>query len=141
VQAALKHVKRGDGTTIKIDPGKYREGVIVQGHRYDGLKFVGDPKAPKRVVMNGKNAKVHVPGQGNQPAQNAIEGLNVDGLKMIGIWAKNYAANGFFVHSDPKNHCRGFLMKDDLASFNRAYGLFAQNCIGGRITQSSGGAG
>jgi hypothetical protein len=29
-------------------------------------------------------------------------------------------------------------MKNDLASFNRSYGLFAKRCIGGRITQSKG---
>ena len=54
------------------------------------------------------------------------------------IWAKNYAANGFFIHADPGNHCKGFLMKNDIASFNRAYGLFAKHCIGGRITKSVG---
>jgi hypothetical protein len=138
VQSAVNNVKKASKTVIDIGHGTYKEGVRVVGHKFDGLKFVGDPNNPKKVVMNGKNAKVHIPGSGTQLAQNAIEGVNVDGLKMIGIWGKNYAANGFFVHSDPNDHCKGFLMKNDLASFNRGYGLFAQNCIGGRITHSKG---
>jgi hypothetical protein len=138
VQSAVNAVKKGKGTTIKIKGGTYKEGVRVVGHKYDGLKIVGNPNAPNSVVMNGKNAKVQVPGEGSQLAQNAIEGLNVDNLKMVGIWAKNYAANGFFIHADPGNHCNGYLMEKDIASFNRAYGLFAKHCIGGRITQSVG---
>src|SRR3954454_12105814 len=143
VQSAVNAVKKGAGTTITVDPGPYKEGVRVVGHKYDGLKFVGKPSAPQKVVLNGKHAKVHVPGQGPQPAQNAIEGLNVDDLTIIGLTGENYAANGFFIHADPgphpaENHCDGFLMKNDIAAFNRAYGLFAKHCIGGRITQSTG---
>ncbi len=138
VQSAVNKVSKGEGTKIKIEPGSYKEGVRVVGHKYDGLKFVGDPKSPKQVVMNGKHAKVHVPGEGDQPAQNAIEGVNVDNLKIVGILGKNYLANGFFIHADPGNHCNGFLMKSDIAAFNRAYGLFAKHCIGGRITNTVG---
>ena len=55
------------------------------------------------------------------------------------LWARNFQTNGFFVHSDNgTTNCNGFLMKNDLASFNRSYGLFAKRCIGGRITQSKG---
>jgi hypothetical protein len=136
IQAAVNKVKKGEGTKIKIEPGSYKEGVRVVGHKYDGLKFVGDAKSPKQVVMNGKNAKVQVPGEGDQPAQNAIEGLNVDNLKIVGILGKNYLANGFFIHADPGNHCDGFLMKSDIAAFNRAYGLFSKHCIGGRFTNT-----
>jgi hypothetical protein len=138
VQSAVNAVKNGSKTVIEVAPGTYKEGVRVVGHRYDGLQIVGTGKSPSDVVLQGKNARVHIPNGGTALAQNGIEGLNVDGLKMTGLWAKNYAANGFFVHADPNNHCKGFLMKDDLASFNRSYGLFAQNCIGGRVTHSSG---
>src|SRR5262245_13126985 len=75
VQSAVNAVKKGEGTTVKVKGGTYKEGVRVVGHKYDGLKIVGNPNAPNSVVMNGKNAKVHVPGQGTQLAQNAIEGL------------------------------------------------------------------
>ncbi len=143
IQSAVNDVSKGKGTTIKVQPGTYKEGVRVVGHKYDDLKFVGNPRKPQKVVLNGKNAKVVVPGQGRQLAQNAIEGLNVDGLKIVGLTGKNYAANGFFIHADPgphpaENHCNGFLMKNDIAAFNRAYGLFAKHCTGGRITKSAG---
>ncbi len=143
VQKAVDAVSKGSNTTIKVQPGTYREGVRVVGHKYDGLTFVGNPRKPQKVVLNGKNAKVVVPGQGRQLAQNGIEGLNVNGLRMIGLTAENYAANGFFVHADPgpkppEGQCKGFLMKKDIAAFNRAYGLFAKHCTGGRITRTVG---
>ena len=51
--------------TIKVKRGTYREGVHIIGKRYDGLKLVGDPKHPDRVVFNGKGLK-------NGPNQNAV---------------------------------------------------------------------
>ena len=40
--------------------------------------------------------------------------------------AEHYAANGFFI-----NDCHGYLMKNLIAGFDRAYGLFAFKCVGG----------
>jgi hypothetical protein len=136
IHAAVKDVKKGKRSVIKVKPGTYREGVQVIGHRYDGLSIVGTSKNPKKVVLQGKNA--HIGGKHAEIAQNGIEGLNVNRLKIENMWAKNYAANGFFIHADPGKTCHGFLMKNDLASFNRSYGLFAKHCIGGRITKSQG---
>jgi hypothetical protein len=104
---------------------------------------LGNARNPQKVVLEGKNAKVIVPGQGRQLAQNGIEGLNVSGLRIIGLMAENYAANGFFIHADPgpkppEGECKGFLMKNDIAAFNRAYGLFSKHCIGGRYTKDVG---
>jgi plastocyanin len=134
IQKAVDAVKKGSSSIVSVKPGTYSEGVLVLGHKYDGLTIQGTSKDPKRTVLNGKNAVA----KGDQPAQNAIEGINVDNLRMLNLTAKNYASNGLFVHSDPDNHCIGFLMKNDIAAFNRSYGLFAQNCEGGRITQSVG---
>ena len=61
VQSAVNDVNKGKGTTIKVKPGTYKEGVRVVGHKYDDLTFVGDQKHPNKVVLNGKNAKVIVP--------------------------------------------------------------------------------
>jgi hypothetical protein len=36
--------------------GKYVEGVIVQGHKHDGLHIVGVGKKPTSVLIEGKNA-------------------------------------------------------------------------------------
>jgi hypothetical protein len=124
----------GKNATIQVKPGKYVEGVIVKGHKHDGLTIKGTKKNAKRVVLDGKNAHDD---DGNL-AQNAIEGINVEGLRIMNLWARNYAANGIFVRGTKKGECRDYLMKNLRASFNRAYGLFAFDCIGGRMTKSVG---
>jgi plastocyanin len=134
IQKAVDAVHKGSKSTIQIEPGTYNEGVFLVGHKYDHLQIVGDTKNPKKVVLNGANART----KAGSPAQNAVEAVNVDGLVLENMWGKNFADNGFFIHSDPDDHCHGFLMKNMLASFNRSYGFFAQNCTGGRITKTKG---
>ena len=129
-------VNKGEGSVIKIRPGTYNEGVSLIGHRYDGIASSGASKNPRKQVLDGRNAKLN--GDGLEPAQNGIDATNVDGVKIKNLWARNFQSNGFFVHSDKgTTNCKGFLMKNDLASFNRSYGLFA-NCMGGRMTESEG---
>ena len=122
----------GKNATIKVKPGKYVEGVIVKGHKHDGLTIKGTKKDATKVILNGKNAHDD---EGNL-AQNAIEGINVNGLRMMNMLGRNYAANGFFVRGKKKGDCVDYLMKNLVASFNRAYGLFSFGCIGGRMTKS-----
>ena len=138
IQKAVDAVKNGSKSVVAIDRGTYSEGVIVNGHRYDGLTIEGTGKSPADVVLNGKHAVVHGPG-GSGAAQNGIEGENVNDLRVLDLYAKNYAANGVFIHADPsQGHetCHGFQMSHDWASFNHSYGLFAKHCIGGSITHS-----
>jgi hypothetical protein len=132
IQKAVDKVKKGKDSMIKVKPGTYHEGVIFRGHKYDKLIITGT-KSPKKTILNGKNARIQ-----GQPAQNGIDATNVDGLKMKRLWAKNYPANGLFVHADPGDHCHGFAMVKDWASFNGSYGLFAKHCTGGKITESKG---
>jgi len=47
--------------------------------------------------------------------------------------ATNYVANGFFFHD-----CKGYEMRNLVAAYNRSYGLFAFNRVGGRMTNSVG---
>lgn len=127
----------GENAVIKVKPGKYVEGVLVSGHKHDGLAILGTGKTRRAVILEGKNAK----GDDGGPAQNGVEGANVDNLRLENMWARNYLANGFFVHTDSigkKTECHGYLMKNLLASFNRSYGMYAFECIGGRITRSAG---
>src|SRR3954453_19692730 len=42
---------------IRVKKGKYKEGVQIVGKRYDGLKLIGDPKHPGRVVLDGKGLR------------------------------------------------------------------------------------
>ncbi len=128
VQKAVDKVKKGKKSIVKIKPGTYHEGVIFGGHKYDNLIITGTTK-PKKTVLNGKNARIQ-----GQPAQNGIDAVNVDGLKIKKLYAKNYPTNGLFIHADPGDHCHGFAMDKDWASFNGSYGLFAKHCTGGKIT-------
>jgi hypothetical protein len=132
VQKAVDKVKKGKDSIVEIQPGTYHEGVILGGHKYDKLVITGT-KSPKKTVLDGKNARIQ-----GQPAQNGIDAVNVDGLKIKKLWARNYPTNGFFVHADPGDHCHGFAMDKDWASFNGSYGLFAKHCTGGKITNSKG---
>ncbi len=132
--------KSGKNATIKVKPGKYKEGVIVDGPKHDGLTIKGtDAKHPTKVVLNGKNAKGP-----DGLAQNGVEGIDVSDLTLKNMFAKNYASNGFFVRDsnpgpdDKKIECADYLMKNLVTAFNRSYGMYAFGCIGGRMTKSTG---
>jgi parallel beta-helix repeat protein len=124
---------------VEIKPGKYVEGVVVDGtqHRRDftGLVIKGERVNPRKTILEGKNAKGEL-----GAAQNGIEAISVDGLVMKNMWARNYESNGFFVHANPSTnqHCDGYTMDNLLASDNRSYGLFAKGCLGGKMINSSG---
>lgn len=124
---------------VAVKPGKYVEGVVVDGtlkkKNFDGLVIKGIKKDRKKVVLEGKNAKGEL-----GAAQNGIEAIDVDGLVMRNMWARNYQSNGFFVHADVKSgqRCNGYTMDNLLASDNRSYGLFAKGCLGGKMINSAG---
>jgi hypothetical protein len=127
IQSAVNASGRND--VIKVKPGKYVEGVLIQGHKHDGLTIRGTGKRPRAVILEGKGARV----QGSL-AQNGIDATKVNRLKVLNLWARNYQANGIFLHEG----CTDYLLKNLVVSFNRAYGLFAFNCVGGRMTRSVG---
>jgi hypothetical protein len=132
------HDKRAK-VTVAIRPGKYVEGVVVDGterkKRYDGMTIEGMKNDPKGVVLEGKNAKGEL-----GAAQNGIEAIGVDGLVLKNMWARNYGSNGFFIHaaSEGGRGCDGYTMNNLRASGNRSYGLVAKNCLGGRMINSAG---
>lgn len=159
VQDAVDAVKKKN-SVINVLPGKYVEGVIVSGHRYDGLTIQGmvekkkkgkggkkgkvayKPANPKKVILEGKNAKL----PDGSTANSGIEGDNVKKLKVKNLWARNYGANGIFVqdttlegeNDNGKFDCADYLFKNTITSGNRAYGLYAYGCVGGRMTDSVG---
>jgi Right handed beta helix region len=124
IQSAVDHSRRG--ATIGVKPGKYVEGVVISGHAHDGLRIIGLGKKPAAVLLEGRNA--HGPGGA---AQNGIAGDNVDNLVLENMKAEHYVANGFLIDG-----CRGYLMRNLIAGFDRAYGLYAFGCVGGRMTRS-----
>lgn len=125
--------------TVAVKPGKYVEGVVVDGTAakkdFDGLTIEGTKKNRKKAILEGKNAKGEL-----GAAQNGIEAISVDGLVLRNMWARNYQSNGFFVHASREEgeHCDGYTMDNLLASDNRSYGLFAKNCLGGKMINSAG---
>ena len=117
----------GKKAVINVEPGTYREGVVIEGKKHDGITIQGTSKDAGDVVLQGKRAK----DPNGQPANNGIQTLDVDKPRVLNLTVKNYLANG--VHFVD---CKDYLAKNVVASFNRAYGIFAFNCIGGRMTKS-----
>jgi hypothetical protein len=124
---------------VAIRPGKYVEGVVLDGtlrkKSFDDLIVKGTKKDRKKVVLEGKNAKGEL-----GAAQNGIEAISVDGLVLENMWARNYQSNGFFIHASNEGgqRCDGYKMNNLLTSANRSYGLFAKNCYGGKMINSAG---
>jgi hypothetical protein len=122
----------GRNAVIDVQPGKYVEGVIVQGHKHDGLTIKGTGSKPDAVLLEGKNAHFHLGGSTGL-AQNGVEGDNVNNLTLENMKAERYATNGFFI-----NNCHGYLMKNLVGGFEHSYGMYVFKCVGGRMTQSVG---
>jgi parallel beta-helix repeat protein len=124
---------------VAIRPGKYVEGVVLDGTKrkknFDDLVIKGVKKDRKKVVLEGKNAKGEL-----GAAQNGIEAISVDGLVLENMWARNYQSNGFFIHAAVQEgqRCDGYKMNNLLTSANRSYGLFAKGCLGGKMINSAG---
>src|SRR4029079_17822589 len=64
---------------VKVKPGKYVEGVVLDGTKkkkeFDGLTIAGTKKDASKVKLEGLNAKGEL-----GPAQNGIEGISVSGV-------------------------------------------------------------
>ena len=124
---------------VAVKPGKYVEGVVARRDREEeGLRRADDRRheeEPRKAILEGKNAKGEL-----GAAQNGIEAISVDGLVLRNMWARNYQSNGFFIHASREEgqRCDGYTMDNLLASDNRSYGLFAKNCLGGKMINSAG---
>ncbi len=124
---------------VAVKPGKYVEGVVLDGSlkkkNFEGLTIEGTKKDRKKTVLEGKNAKGEL-----GLAQNGIEAIDVDGVVLRNMWARNYQSNGFFVHADAASgqSCDDYTMDNLLTSANRSYGLFAKGCKGGKMINSAG---
>jgi Periplasmic copper-binding protein (NosD) len=121
IQRAIKAADAGD--TIRIRPGTYREGVAIEGRRKSYLKLIGSPRAPGRVVLEGRRAR------GSN--QNGVRVDGADEVTVNGITAKNFRANGFFVVN-----AVGYTLTNLHASRTGTYGIYAFNSKGGEISDS-----
>jgi hypothetical protein len=110
--------------TIRVKKGHYREGVQISGRRYDGLRLIGDPKHPNRVVLDGKGLK-------GGDAQNAVLINNSDDVTVAGFHARRYKANCFFA-----TNLQDYVLNHLVAERCGVYGVYAFNSKGGKMLNS-----
>ena len=158
----FKNKKRD--ATVRIQPGTYVEGVLLRGkiekRRFDDLTIMGvkKNKAPaatrsdaEKVILEGTNAKTILKGNSptwqptdapTQPANNAIDAEDIDGLVLKNMWGRHYLNNTFFIWAsnvkEDNSHCSDFVMDNLVSSDTRSYGLFSRNCFGGKFLNSEG---
>ena len=122
IQKAVNAAHKGD--TIKVPHGTYRQDVVIDGKKKAYLRLIGDPKKPRSVVIDLKGLK----GSHNQ---NGVRINSAPNVEVSGFYVKNYKANGFFAVNTSDydlNHL--------VAGYGGAYGLYAFNSKGGRMTDS-----
>jgi parallel beta helix pectate lyase-like protein len=118
IQAAVNKAKAGD--KIAVRKGVYKESVTVSGAKKRYLRFVGDPKHPRRVVLEGSDKK-----------QNGFFVSGADQVTIDGFTARNYKANGFFVVN-----AVGYKLTHLVAAKSGVYGVYAFNSKGGEMSHS-----
>ena len=118
IQAAVNKAKPGD--TVKVRNGVYREAVRISGAKKNYLKLVGNPKAPKKVLLRARGSM-----------QNGVFVSGADEVTVDGFMARDYKANGFFFVN-----VNGYTMNHLIARQTGVYGLYAFNSIGGSILNS-----
>jgi hypothetical protein len=146
--------------TVRIQPGTYNEGVLLHGKDtrfdFDNLTIMGvkTNKQPatnaQAVILEGEDATTLVEGTPGWmpgdppriPANNAIEARSTVGVKLMNMWARNYANNTFFVWASNEESdgelCADFVMDNLVSTDTRSYGLFSRNCYGGKFLNSEG---
>ena len=125
--------RRASKSMVKIRPGTYHEGVILSGHRYDKLIITGTtkPEEDRPQRQERPHPGPARPRTGSTPSTSTGSRSRSSGPGTSRRTASSSTPT-------PGDHCNGFVMDNDLASFNRSYGLFAKHCIGGKITHSKG---
>lgn len=119
-------INRSSGrNTIRVKAGTYREGLKINGSRYDGLKLIGNARRPGRVKLDGKRLR-------GGAAQNGVLINSADDVVVRGFHARNYKANCFFA-----TNLEDYVLDRLVAERCGVYGVYAFNSKGGRMTGSS----
>jgi hypothetical protein len=124
IQAAVKAAKAGD--TIRVAHGTYKGQVKLSGAAKRYIQIIGDVKHPNKVVVELKG--IH-----GANAQNGFFILGADQVRVAGIQAQHYKANGFFALN-----VKGYKFDHDIAKWGGTYGVYAFNSYGGVISDSVG---
>ena len=118
IQSAVNKSKPGD--TVKVNPGKYKEAVRIDGAKKAYLKVIGTPKKPGKVILEGSGKKL-----------NGIFVNGADQVRVSGIRAQNYTSNGFFFVN-----VVGYTADHLIAAKTGVYGIYAFNSKGGTMRDS-----
>lgn len=131
IQAAVDAARSRD--TIRVAPGTYRESVLIATKNKSGIKLIGDPRKPRRVVLEQKGLRGSFKrfGLDNVRGQNAIQINGADGVTVDGFAAYRYKANGFFAVN-----VTGYTLTHLVAGYGGAYGVYAFNSKGGTMSSS-----
>jgi hypothetical protein len=124
IQKAVNAARAGD--TIKVAAGTYHEGVMVAGAKKSNLRLIGNAANPRSVVIDSTGVR----GAG---AQNGVLINGANNVTVSGIYAEHYKANGFFAVN-----VTGYDFNHLVAGYGGAYGVYAFNSKGGKITDSEG---
>lgn len=124
IQKGVNAAHKGD--TIKVGPGVYHEGVKIAGRNKDWLRLIGDKTHPRKVVIDSKGVK-------GAAAQNGVMINGSQNVEVAGFYARHYKGNGFFAVNTA-----GYDFNHLAAGYGGAYGLYAFNSKGGRMTDSEG---
>jgi hypothetical protein len=122
IQKAIDYA--GPGDTIRVCHGVYRGGVTIESRRKRSIKLIGDPKNPRKVVIDLKGSK-------GVRAQNGVFINHADDVTVDGFYARNYKGNGFFALS-----VKGYTLKHLVAAYGGGYGVYAFDSKGGSMTDS-----
>jgi hypothetical protein len=119
IQSAINKAKPGD--TVKVAHGIYKEGLKISGASKRYLKLIGDPKAPGKVVLEGKGLK----------KANGVQINGAVNVTVNGFTAQHYTANGFFAVNT-----KNYTFTNLKAFLVGVYGIYAFNSVGGTMTDS-----
>lgn len=122
IGAAVRAADGGD--LIKVRNGTYREGVSIFGRRFDGLRIVGNVRKPRKVKLEGRGLR-------GAEAQNGVLINGADRVRISGVMARNFKANGFFVVN-----AVGYKLTHLIAARTGVYGIYAFNSKGGTMADS-----
>ena len=140
--AAFKHKKKNAKTRpiVKVKPGKYVEGVVLDGHaEEEGLRRADDHRAkknPRKTILEGKNAKGEL-GAGPERHRGGRRRRPRDS-RTCGRATTNRTASSSTPRRRAASTATATRWNNLLASGNRSYGLFAKGCLGGKMLNSTG---
>ncbi len=131
IQAAVDKARPND--IVRVAPGTYRESVLVATKNKKGIKLIGDPRRPRRVVLEQKGLRGSFRRFGLDAvrAQNGIQINGADGVTVNGFSTYHYKGNGFFAVN-----VTGYTLTNLVAARGGTYGIYAFNSKGGTMSNS-----